>query len=39
MLNPNGSSSASIELDAPEAGTGNIYFKLLRAIPDLNQLR
>ena len=38
MFNPNGASSASVELDTLEAGTSNLYFRMLRAWPDMNQL-
>jgi hypothetical protein len=37
MFNPNGASSIVIEMDAPEAGTNNIYFNVLRAMPDLKR--
>jgi hypothetical protein len=37
MFNPNGSSSITIELDAPESGTNNIFFNALRAMPDLKR--
>ena len=36
MFNPNGASSASVELDTLEAGTSNLYFRMLRAWPDLD---
>lgn len=36
MFNPNGASSVSVDLDVPEAGTNSIYFKVLRAMPDMN---
>jgi hypothetical protein len=39
MFNPNGASSVSVELDAPEAGTNNLYFKFLRAMPDMDKLK
>lgn len=38
MFNPNGAGSVSVELDTPEAGTNNMFFKVLRAWPDMSRL-
>jgi hypothetical protein len=35
--NPNGAGSITIEMDAPEAGTRNIFFNVVRAMPDLGR--
>jgi hypothetical protein len=35
--NPNGAGNTSVELDAPEAGTNNIAFNLLRACEPLDR--
>jgi hypothetical protein len=35
--NPNGAGNTTIELDAPDAGTRNFFFNVVRAMPDLTR--